>query len=232
MKKLYSFCLLYFLAAFLFYGCSKESLEPNPDVYRQTFVKSAISNNQLVYNVESVIRSSAPIKEVYEIGPEGTFDLSSEIEIQNTNYVIHKITEYTEVEPPEGTYLFTILYINGQERTVSMNITKPYLIPPKNISVTNEEGFTIVKWDIVKNADYYFVKLVNYTKFLKIRSTSDEICQAWLDLTDFGFRPGEPVNTCFEITAVDVKGDSDVVSSESTAQIEFHIDEFKPWWTY
>lgn len=230
MKKLYIITAIWTIGAFLFYGCNKdEEPEPIPEVYCYSTVKSTITDNQLIYRFEMHISSTAPINAAFETGPEGTFELSDKVAFQNARYEISKLTEYSEKEPSEGKYLFNIQFADGREKTVSRSVSKPFLIPAKNISINMDEyGFIEVKWDTIENADFYRVTSYrNETR--KVISGIINTCETMIDASEFS--TGESFDIIIEIAATDLKDNPEMVSSESSAQIIFHVNEFKPWWT-
>lgn len=231
--KIKSLCLFVASLLLLFIGCNKEEeIAQLPEVNCQSVVKSTITDNQITYAVIKQIFIFGQIREVYEFGPDGFFDLSDYVISQYTYTKVKTVKEYYESEPQEGTYLFNIIFPDGREKIISSNITKPYLIPAKNIDFTINEGLVKVTWDIVDNADYYRVGLMNATKPVEIYLNSNNKYEAWIDLTDYGFTLGDQINTSIEIVAIDTKGNSELINSESSAQIEIHIDDFQPWWVY
>jgi len=231
--KIKCLCLIVASLLLLFIGCNKEEeIAQLPEVKCQSVVKSTITDNRITYTVVKQIFIFGQIREAFEFGPDGFYDLSDNMISQYTYTEIKNVKEYYESEPPAGTYLFNIIFPDGREKTIGSNITKPYLIPARNIGITFNEGFARVTWDIVDNADYYRIGLINNTKPVEINLTNNNTCEAWLDLTDYGFTQGDRINTSIEIVAIDTKGHPEVISSESSAQIEIRIDDFQPWWVY
>ena len=222
-------CLFLTIAVLLIVGCKKEISEPVPELYCQVIVKSAMINDDINYSVLKVLRSNEEMKEVYNTNPEGTFNISDEIIDNSVFYEIHSVTEYTENEPPEGTYIFNILFGNGMEKMAFATISKPYLVPVDNISISMDKGIITLKWNNAVNADYYEISAGrNGGKKVFIGKT--ENCDLTID--PYEFSEGESFDIDIEISAKDVKDNPQIISSESLARINYHIDEFLPWWYY
>ncbi len=221
--------MIHFLAAFLFNSCNKEDeFDPLADVYFCSVIKSTMVGNQLVYTMETTLRTPAELTEVYETGPDGYFNHTNEIQYFNSNYELKLAKKYNEKEPPEGTYLFTIKSADGREKMMPSCITKPFLVPAENISLLQGDyGSVEIIWDDVENADYYQVFYRKYGMNEAVKKTLT-LCKTEMDATEFSH--GEPYDLLIEIRAVELKGNPEIISSESTAQIILHVDEFTPWW--
>ncbi len=223
--------LLFSVTALLFLvtACSKEEeeYEPFPKVYSKSLVKSTIVDGHLVYTVIIDLLTQAQLTKATETGPEGNFDRSGEIKVKSIYYNLHLEKEYYEKEPLEGTYLLNIRCADGREKAVSNFITKPFLIPAKNICAVldKNEGIIMVTWDRVINAGYYQIFYQKYGTETVLKRIIDTR-EAWIDAADFSM--GEPYDIMIGISAFDDKSDSEMAISESS-QITFHVDEFIAW---
>jgi hypothetical protein len=227
MKRLLIIYVVSLLTILLFYGCNNgDETVPLPDVSCQTVVKSAFTNNQLVYKVEKLISTSEPVSEVYEVGPDGTFDLSNEVVYRNYIYEIRKETTYLGTTPPEGTYVFNVTFPDGREKTVYSNTSKPFLLPPENISVTINGEYVTIKWDKVENAEYYLIISVK-NDFKNVYRKTD-ICEAVINAYEFSM--GGTFDLYFELKAIKTKGEPVRISSESIANINVKINDLPDFW--
>jgi hypothetical protein len=223
MKRLLIIYVVSLLTSILFYGCNNgNEIEPLPDISCQTIVKSTIIDNQLVYKVEKIVSTSEPMRTVYEVGPEGTFDLSNEVVYQDYNYEIRKITTYSGKIPPEGTYIFNVTFPDGLEKSVYSSTNKPFLLPPEIVSASIDRELITVKWNKVENAEYYQIfTVLNGNRNIYIKKTNT--CEAEINAYDFTINGS--FDLCIEVKAVNTKGNTEKVSSEGIAQTDVHIDE-------
>ena len=232
MKKSQIIYSIFFVAVFLLFGCnSEEEQAKNLEVLYSSVVKSSMVDDQVVYIVDRKLTVYAHLTEVYEISPEGTFDLSGDIKLKNGVSEIHRITKYYNEEPPGGTCFFNIHCADGRQKTVACSNLRPFLTPAQNISVRmDDQGFIILKWDMINNSTWYqIITQVNGSEKVIHEPIID--CKATFHCTDFGLVG--PVDVYFEIRAVsfldwDIITDTLIINSESTAGINYCIAEFIP----
>lgn len=228
MKRLLIIYVVSLLTTLLFFGCNNgDEIEPLPDVSCQTVVKSTFIDNQLVYKVEKIVSTSLPIRVVYEVGPEGSFDLSDEVVYQNYIYELRKITTYYGITPPEGLYIFNVIFADGREKTGYSSILKPFLLPPENLNASINGELITVKWDEVENAEYYQIfTVVNGNRNIYIKNTNT--CEA--EINAYGFTTNGSFDLSIEVKALITRGNYGKVSSESTAQTIVHVNELPGYW--
>jgi hypothetical protein len=227
MKRLLIIYVVSLLTSLLFFGCNNgDDIEPLPDVSCQTIVRSTIIDNQLVYKVEKIVSTSEPIRSVYEVGPEGTFDLSNEVVYQNFNYEIRKTTTFYDIIPSEGLYIFNVTFSDGREKTGYSSIAKPFLLPPENIRITINGELITVKWDKVENAEYYLITYI-INDFKKVYCKTDN-CEA--EISAYNFTLEGTFEQDFEIKALKFMGNPKKVSSEGIAKIHVKINDLPDFW--
>ena len=103
-------------------------------------------------------------------------------------------------------------------------------MPVENIRAVIEKGLINVTWDYVRQSDYFTVKANNEILSITNQGIDANLRKTSFDASDFS--NGQPFDVCIEVTAYNKEGNPPIICSKSRARINFHCEEFIPWWKW